>query len=109
MVQAFKQISKSFNPSQDAFNSFLNTKDSQTILILGDDGAGKSTIAKQALVISAGSKKPNFNKYDLVQSMKRHVTEYILTLANIVTNETTLKLLPENEVRIRLTIKKKKN
>jgi hypothetical protein len=88
LVLAFKQITKSFNPSHDSFNSFLNTKDSQTILIVGDEGVGKSTITKQALVVAAGSKKPNFNRFEVVQSMKREVFEYLETLVHIIITKT---------------------
>lgn len=99
MVLAFKQITKSFNPSHDAFNSFLNTKDSQTILVVGDEGTGKSTIAKQAMVVAAGSKKPNFNRFEVVHAMKGEVFEYLKKLADIVTTKTELEEVPYFDVR----------
>ncbi len=99
MALAFKHMTKSFNPTQDTFDSFLNTKDSQTILILGSESIGKSTIIKQAMVVAAGSKKPNYNRFEVVQSMKRQVYEYIEELVHTIRTKTELPSPPVHDVR----------
>jgi hypothetical protein len=38
--------------------------------------------------VAAGSKKPNFNRFEVVQSMKREVFEYLETLVHIIITKT---------------------